>query len=139
MLFSITTTSVKSFLFGALLSFGGLVCADSVHSAEAGNSGPQIPKAFLGAWSTDLKLCGKDSDGNYVIGSTQIQAWEVSWDVSQVSVEKSTALRIRATHREYEHESRVVITITQFSPRSMVFKECEQGSCWQVTLRKCSK
>lgn len=121
----------------ALLLAGGLAWAGSVYPANAVNGSGPIPKAFRGDWSTRLEYCGKDSDGNYTIGSAGIQAWEVSWTISEVSTGRRNRLRMMAIHQEYGVDTRAAITINPLSPGSIVFQECIEGYCWEVTLQKC--
>ena len=116
-----------------LLALGSFLAATEAMAHES-----QIPKAFQGAWSTQLKYCGNASDGNYFISSGFIEAWEVSWNIVQVSSKAKDVLSIQATHREYDDNSPVKLTIKRSGQNTINFQECDREYCWQVDLHRCA-
>jgi hypothetical protein len=110
-------------------------------ATEALAGAPKIPEAFHGAWSTQIESCGKDSDGNYFIGANTIEAWEVSWDIVQLTTKARGELSIRATHKEYENNVPVIIALKKSDKDRVRFEECDiqHKSCWQIDLRRCPR
>jgi hypothetical protein len=121
------------FVAAAMLAF---FQSGSVALARA----PTIPHAYQGAWSTSLEFCGNDSDGNYFIQPSTLDAWEVSWHIVQLSTGSKNVLIIQAIHEEYENTFPVRLTINRLDPDSIQFEECTfkpTKHCWRVKLLRC--
>jgi hypothetical protein len=98
-----------------------------------------IPEFYQGAWSTHLEYCGNDSDGNFFIGKNDIAAWEVSWDVHQITQQTDARLVIDTVHQEYENQFPVKLSLRKIDKNHIIIEECDKSYCWKADVFRCPR
>ena len=97
-----------------------------------------IPSIYQGDWSGNLEYCGRDSDQNWSIKESIINAWEMHYEIKNVISFEEKKMIIDVIHKEYEYEEHTKINLLLEAKDVLrVENICGKEICWRTKLYRC--